>query len=96
MLPRRAGKSKKGLISDASADKLAKVDQNKSPSVFEVPAPVKRCKPEPLTEELKKAKIYLKLRQARTDKRYHGKREARAKNVDNSVKLPKEGEKADE
>lgn len=95
MLPRRAGKSKKGLISDASADKLAKVNQNKAPSVFEVPAPVKRCKPEPLTEELKKAKIYLKLRQARTDKRYHGKREAKLKNVDNSVKLPKDDEKAD-
>lgn len=38
----------------------------------------------------------MKLRQARTDKRYNGKREAKAKNVDNSVKLPKGDEKADE
>jgi hypothetical protein len=45
---------------------------------------------------MKKAKIYMKLRQARTDKRYQGKRDAKAKNVDNSVKLPKADEKADE
>jgi len=38
----------------------------------------------------------MKLRQARTDKRYQGKRDAKAKNVDNSVKLPKADEKADE
>jgi hypothetical protein len=53
-----------------------------------VPALKKRSKPEALTEEMKKAKIYMKLRQARTDRRYHGKREAKKKNVDTSVKLP--------
>ena len=45
---------------------------------------------------MKKAKIYMKLRQARIDRRYHGKRLAKAKNVDTSVKLPAAEEKADD
>jgi large subunit ribosomal protein L13e len=74
LFPRHEGKVKKGEINDSTAEKVKSAAQNTTSGVFALPHVTKRCKIEPLTKEMKAAKIYQKLRQARINKRYNGKR----------------------
>ena len=77
LFPRRAAKPKKGEINDSTAVKSA--EQNTEAGVFELPHRSKRCKIETLTADMKKARVFMKLRQARINKKYLGKREKKAK-----------------
>ena len=52
LFPTVAGKPKKGLIPDATADKLKKVEQETTDGVFALPKVTKRCKLEKLTKEM--------------------------------------------
>jgi len=79
LFPAKDGKFKKGLIPDSTADKLKGVEQNKSPSIFGLPPVDKTSPPEPITKEMLALKVYQKLRAERTNRRYNGKRLARAK-----------------
>ena len=63
-----------------------KDNQNKTLGVFDLPTTKKRCKVEALTDAMKKARIYMKLRQARRDRRHHGKREKKAKEAEANKK----------
>lgn len=76
------GTAKKGLIPDSTAAQLKGAEQNARPSVFALPPVEKTSAPEPLTKEMLAVKVYQKLRAERTNKRYNGKRLARAKKAD--------------
>ena len=76
LFPVRADHPKKGEIADSSADQLKNASQN---AVAGLPATTRRCKAEDLTQAMKDAKVYQKLRQERINKRYAGKRELAAK-----------------
>lgn len=76
------GTAKKGLIPDSTAAQLKGAEQNTSPSVFALPPVEKTSAPEPLTKEMLAVKVYQKLRAERTNKRYNGKRLARAKKAE--------------
>jgi large subunit ribosomal protein L13e len=86
LFPRRADKPKKGEINDSSADQLKNAAQNTTEGVFALPSTTKRCKAEALTAEMKNARIYQKLRQARINKRYNGKRIKAAKDAEAAKK----------
>ena len=86
LFPRRDGQFKKGEINDSTADKLKGVEQNKTPSVFGLPAVDKTSAPEPITKEMLAAKVYQKLRTERVNKRYNGKRIAAAKKAEEAKK----------
>uniref|UniRef100_A0A7S3FZ37 60S ribosomal protein L13 n=1 Tax=Strombidium rassoulzadegani TaxID=1082188 RepID=A0A7S3FZ37_9SPIT len=86
LFPRNEGKPKKGEINDSTAEQLKSVVQNTADGVLALPVLKKRCKPEALTADLKKAKIYQKLRQARVDKRYKGKRDKAARLAEEAKK----------
>lgn len=86
LFPRRDNKPKKGAINDSTADDLKKASQNTEAGVFAVPAPKKRCKLETLTNDMKNARIYMKLRQARINRRYNGKREKAAREAEEKKK----------
>jgi len=58
LFPTVEGKPKKGLIADATSEKLKNVTQCAVDGVLPLPKVVKRCKIEPLTKEMKAAKIY--------------------------------------
>lgn len=82
LFPKKADKPKKGLVNDATADKLKSADagkQNSHKHVLERPAKKLRVKPTKLTKEITAVKAFRKLRQARVNKRYKGKREKAAK-----------------
>merc|ERR1719183_1536447 len=79
LFPVRADKPKKGEIADSSADQLKKASQDGSHHCLPMPKANKRCKPEELTQNMKDAKVYQKLRQERINKRYNGKREKAAR-----------------
>jgi large subunit ribosomal protein L13e len=86
LFPKRADKPKKGEINDSTADKLATAAQNTTEGVFALPKQSKRCKIEALTDDMKKAKVYFRLRAERTNRRYHGKREKAAKEAEANKK----------
>merc|ERR1711959_168883 len=75
LFPVRADHPKKGEIADSSAEQLKSASQNTTHSVVELKRSTPRCKPEKLTQEMKDARVYQKLRQERINKRYNGKRE---------------------
>jgi large subunit ribosomal protein L13e len=80
LFPRREGKPKKGDIADSTADKLkAAVAQNTTKHVIEKPARKVRQTPKKITKEISGVKVFRKLRQLRTNEKYHGKRVKKAK-----------------
>ena len=82
----KAGKVKKGEIADSTAEQVKSAAQNTTSGVFALPSVTKRCKIEPLTKEMKAAKIYIKLRQTRINARYNGKRIKAAKDAEAAKK----------
>ena len=86
LFPRAEGAPKKGLINDSTADQLKSVSQNTATGVLPVPAADKTVPVEALTKEMKAAKTYLKIRQARIDKRYKGKRDKAAREAEEKKK----------
>merc|ERR1711990_894543 len=79
LFPVRADHPKKGEIADSSADQLKSASQNASQAVVSLKRSTPRCKPEALTQEMRDARVYQKLRQERINKRYRGKQEKAAK-----------------
>ena len=91
LFPRRADKPKKGEINDSTADRLKSAEagqQNVHKHVLDRPAPKVRQAAQKLTQELRDARVFKRLRQLRINKKYKGKREKRAKEA-----AEKEGEK---
>jgi large subunit ribosomal protein L13e len=86
LFPRVADKPKKGEINDSTADKLAAATQVAADGVFALPAVVKRCKIEPITADMKNAKVYQKLRHERINRRYKGKRDKAARLAEQAKK----------
>uniref|UniRef100_A0A7S3ITG4 60S ribosomal protein L13 n=1 Tax=Strombidium inclinatum TaxID=197538 RepID=A0A7S3ITG4_9SPIT len=86
LFPTHEGQPKKGEINDSTAEKLKDVQQNTASGVFSVPALKKRCKPEPLTKEIKSEKVYQKLRKLIVDRKYNGKRIKRAADAEAAKK----------
>ena len=79
LFPVRADKPKKGEIADSSADQLKSAAQNNTNGVLSLPRVTRRCKPQELTQAMRDAQVYQKLRQERINKRYNGKREKAAR-----------------
>lgn len=82
LFPRRADKPKKGDIHDSTADKLQSAEaakQNTHKHVLEKPKRKLREAPQKITQELKDARVYRKIRQLMVNKKYKGIREKRAK-----------------
>ena len=82
LFPRRAGKPKKGDISDSTADRLKSAEaekQNINKHVISKPAPKLRQKAQKITPDMLKVKVYKKIRQLTVNQKYSGKREKRAK-----------------
>lgn len=82
LFPRRADKPKKGDIADSTADKLKSAEagkQNVTKHVLEKPAAKKRVAATKITQEMRDARVFKRLRQLQVNKRYLGKREKRAK-----------------
>lgn len=86
LFPRAEGKPKKGEINDSTAEQLKSVSQNKTDGVFALPTQKRRCKPEAITKEMKETKVFMKLRQARVNKYYKGKRDKAAKEAEEKKK----------
>ena len=87
LFPKHDGKLKKGPIPDSTAEKVKSASQNKVTGVFALPA-VDKSQGEKvaISKEMKDQKTYLKLRQARVDQRYEGKRIAAAKKAEDAKK----------
>lgn len=87
LFPKHEGKLKKGEIPDSTKEQVKKASQNKVTGVFALPA-VDRTQGEKvaISKDMKAEKTYLKLRQARIDKRYEGKRIAAAKKAEDAKK----------
>merc|ERR1711990_1415177 len=79
LFPVRADRPKKGEIADSSADQLKSAAQNNTNGVLSLPRVNRRSKPEAITQEMRDAQVYQKLRQERINKRYNGKREKAAR-----------------
>ena len=80
LFPRHEGKIKKGEVNDATAEQVKAVAETVTPkNVLAFPAESLREKRAVITDEMKKTNIYKKLRSERTNARYFGKREERAK-----------------
>lgn len=77
LFPRHEGQPKKGEINDSTAEQVKAATQNTTEGVFALPKTSRRCKPESM-KNVKNEKVYMKLRQARIDKRYKGIRAKRA------------------
>ena len=86
LFPKHEGKLKKGEIADSSAEKVKAAAQNKTTGVFGLPAVDKSLEKAALTKEMKAQKSYAKLRQARIDARYNGKRIKAAKEAEEKKK----------
>jgi len=86
LFPKHEGKLKKGEIADSSAEKVKAAAQNKTTGVFGLPAVDKSLEKAALTKEMKAQKTYAKLRQARIDARYNGKRIKAAKEAEEKKK----------
>ena len=87
LFPRKADKPKKGLVNDTSKETLEKVvaQQRKERLVMGLTPVIlsKRVKAVSVKSiaDLAKEKVYRKLRQERTNKRYNGKREKKARDA---------------
>ncbi|KRX10174.1 hypothetical protein PPERSA_08577 [Pseudocohnilembus persalinus] len=81
LFPRVAGKAKKGLVNDTT-DAPKDAGQNTLPSVFGVQQPSKREKAVKLTADLKKFNAYRTVRQEKTNKKWQGIREKRAREAE--------------
>lgn len=84
LFPRRADKPKKGDIADSTADKLKSAEagkQNTNKHVFDKPTTKKRVAAQKITQELRDARVYKRLRQLKVNQKYLGKREKRAKDA---------------
>ena len=85
LFPKQTDKPKKGLVNDTVKETLDKVvAQQKKERVVLGMTPVQRSRrvkavSAVTTADLAKEKVYRKLRQERTNKRYNGKREKKAK-----------------
>ena len=82
LFPKKAGKVKKGLINDSTAERVKSAEagqQNVTKHVFEKPARKLREKPQKITKEMEALKAFRKLRQARVNQRYKGRREKKAR-----------------
>lgn len=79
LFPRRDGKFKQGEIADSTADKLKGADQNTDKHILSKPAPKKREAPVKITDAMKNFKAYRTLRIERTNKKWKGQRETKAK-----------------
>lgn len=88
LFPNKEGKGvvKKGLIHDSTADKLKNVEQNKSPSVFALPAKDTTVETMAITKEMQNFKAYQKLRHERINKYYEGARVKKAKDAEQAKK----------
>ncbi len=86
LFPRVGDKPKKGEINDSTADKLTGAVQNTTDGVFGIKKVTKRCKIETLTADMKKFNAYQKLRQARIEKKMHGKKIKAAKDAEKAKK----------
>jgi large subunit ribosomal protein L13e len=87
LFPKHEGKLKKGEIPDATKEKVKAASQVKASGVFALPAVDKsQGEKTAITKEMTAQKTYLKLRQARIDKRYEGKRIAAAKKAEEAKK----------
>eukprot|EP01016_Furgasonia_blochmanni_P035812 TRINITY_DN4006_c0_g1_i4.p3 TRINITY_DN4006_c0_g1~~TRINITY_DN4006_c0_g1_i4.p3 ORF type:complete len:244 (-),score=98.10 TRINITY_DN4006_c0_g1_i4:212-871(-) len=83
LFPRKTGQAKKGLINDTAADpKTAQVTQNTGRVVVPVPVRKLREKAVTLTKDLKDKRVYRILRQERTNAKWVGIREKRAKQAE--------------
>ena len=85
LFPRKADKPKKGLVNDTAKESLDKVvaQQRKERVVMGMTPAVQSRRVKAVSVkafgDLAKEKVYRKLRQERTNQRYHGKREKKAK-----------------
>ncbi len=82
LFPRRADKPKKGEIADSTADRLKSAEagqQNVHKHVLAKPTRKVRQPAQKLTQELRDARVYRRVRQLQVNKNYKGKREKRAK-----------------
>jgi len=88
LFPKHEGKLKKGEIPDSTAEKVKAASQNEVTGVFALPVVDKTTGTEKsaISKEMKTQKTYLKLRQARIDQRYEGKRIMAAKKAEEAKK----------
>ena len=88
LFPKHEGKLKKGEIADSTAEKVKSASQNKVSGVFALPAVDKSMGVEKsaVSKDMKAEKTYAKLRQARINKRYEGKRILAAKKAEDAKK----------
>jgi large subunit ribosomal protein L13e len=86
LFPRVEGKAKKGMINDSTAEQLKKATQNTTSGVLSIKPLENTVLLAPVTKEMKAAKVYMKLRQARIDRRYNGKRIKAAKEAEDKKK----------
>jgi len=73
LFPRREGKPKKGLIAD-SVDTAAAKDCSQGDGNAPIVAAAAGAQFAPITAEMKSAKVFYSLREARTNMRYRGRR----------------------
>ena len=87
LFPKHEGKLKKGEIPDSTAEKVKAASQCKTSGVFALPAVDKsQSEKASITKDMKAEKTYMKLRQARIDARYEGKRIMAAKKAEEAKK----------
>lgn len=88
LFPRRDNKPKKGEICDATAEQLksAAASNQVSGSVMPLVKPVQAVEFAAITEEDKKEKVYHALRTIRTNTRYKGRRDKKAKDAEDAKK----------
>lgn len=85
LFPVKEGKPKKGEIHDTT-EAVKDLKQNTTSGVIALPKRKVRVGIRPLTKDLKSAKVYRKLRQLRTDRKYEGKRVKAAKAAEEAKK----------
>jgi large subunit ribosomal protein L13e len=86
LFPRRDGKFKQGMIADSTADKLKAADQNTDKHLMAKPAQKHRSKPVKITKEMQALKAYRRLRIEKTNQKWKGLREKKAKEVAEKAK----------
>jgi large subunit ribosomal protein L13e len=86
LFPRHEGKVKKGEINDSTAEKVKSAAQNTTSGVFALPALTNTVAVQPITKEMKSAKIYQQLRTLRTNAKYNGKRVKKALDAEREKK----------
>lgn len=79
LFPRKENKIRQGDIPDTAQIAQASVSQNTSKHVIEKAARKLRQTPKKITKEISEVKVFRKLRQLRTNVKYHGKRVKKAK-----------------